>query len=153
MKNNLFFVASDYDVARKLSKRVAVFFDMRIFDSIEMFEFDHTPRKINEVFNEFGESYIQKQMRSIVKMQLDFSDSVFVFDSKYLSCLDDLYKDVISQNLVIFLNNKNNYIDIKTKINLLTNCCDIAVDATNIEEDELFENILSEIKTHYNLGG
>ena len=153
MKNNLFFVASDYDVARKLSKRVANFFDMRIFDSIEMFEFDHTPRKIDEVLSEFGESYIKKQMRSIVKMQLDFSDSVFVFDSKYLSCFDDLFEDVISQNLVIFLSDKNNSIDTKSKLKLLINCCDIAVDATDIEEDMLFENILSEIKMHYNLGG
>ena len=43
-----------------MAKKVAEFFSMRLFDSIEMFEFDHAPRKIDEVVSDFGINYVKK---------------------------------------------------------------------------------------------
>ena len=151
MKNNLFFVASEQRVARVVASKVAVFFDMRLFDSVEMFEFDHSPRKIDEVACEFGEEYVKKEMKSIAKMQLDFDDALFVADIKYLDSLKDLHCSIQQKNLVIFLNNKNINLDKLAKIEFLRDCCDLAIDVTNLSDEQCFENVVNEIKAFYKI--
>lgn len=154
MKNNLFFVANDYNNAKFVASSVAEFFDMRLFDSVEMFEFDHTPRKIEDVLNDFGYEYVNKKMKSIVKMQLDFDDSVFVGDLTFLEGWRCLFDDIKSKNLVIFLNDKTKS-NITTqakqkKIEFLGSCCDLAIEISGLKLKDAVEKIVTEIKSFFN---
>ena len=151
MKNNLFFVASEQRVAKVIAAKVAEFFAMRLFDSIEMFEFDHAPRKIDEVIDEFGIDYVKKEMKSIAKMQLDFDEAVFVADIRFLDALEDLYVRIQTKNLVVFLNDKHSKLNQNIKLNFLSDCCDIAVDVSDLSDEIAFSNVVSEIKAFYNI--
>lgn len=154
MKNNLFFVAIDYELAKNTAIKVAEFFAMRLFDSVEMFEFDHTPRKINEVLNDFGIDYVKKEMKSVVRMSLDFDEVVSVADFDYLDCWKELFKKIQQKYLVIFLSDINNenltQIEKLNKMNFLTNCCDLAIDVKNLPDEKIFDKIINEIKTYFN---
>ena len=108
MKNNLFFVAYEYEMSKNIASEVAEFFSMRLFDSIEMFEFNNVPRKLEDVLTECGRAYVEKKMRSIVKMEFDFNDAVFVAPFDYFDGWSSLCEQIKERNLVVFLNDKNN---------------------------------------------
>ena len=151
MKNNLFFVASEQRVAKDVAAKVAEFFAMRLFDAVEMFEFDHVPRKIDEVLTEFGEEYVKKEMRSLAKMQLDFNEAVFVADIRFLNAFEDLYERIQKKNLVVFLNNNNSELNKTIKIKFLADCCDVAIDVSGLSDEEIFKKVIDEIKAFYNI--
>ena len=153
MKSSLFFVSSDYILAQEVATKVANFFDMRIFDTIGMFEFDHSPRKIQEVLDEFGEEYVNKKMKSVFKMQLDFSDSVLVADLKYLGQTKTFINLIEKQNLIIFINSDNSLTSAEkfNKIELLGSVCDIVVNARNLNLQQVFDETIYEIKKYFNI--
>ena len=157
MKNNLFFVAYDYNLSKMLATKTAEFFAMRLFDSVEMFEFDHAPRKINEVVSEYGRQYVLKKMKSIIKMELDFDEAVFACNFDVLSECVDLFDDIKSKNLVIFLSDKNlenQDENLKQKkLKFLTDCCDVAIETKNLTNEKIFELVIEEIKDFFNIGG
>lgn len=153
MKTKLFFVADNYNTAKLLASKVAKFFDMRIFDSVEMFEFDHSPRKIDEVLKELGENYVKKEMKSIIRMQLDFNEAVFVADLKYINQMASFLEEIKSQNLIIYVNINNKLTENEkfNKIELLTDVCDIAINAIDLSEDDLFNEVVLHIKNYYHI--
>ncbi len=152
MKNNLFIVASDYGVAKTVSKTVADFFSMRLFDVVEMFEFDNAPRTIAEVASEFGDDYVKKEMRSTVKMGFDFDDSVMAINIENLGCFVDLYGKISQKYLVIFLSDKS--VCLSPAVNLskmmfLANLCDIAIDVSGKSPAEIHDETVSEITKYF----
>lgn len=154
MKNNLFFVALDYNLSKEMATNVAKFFDMRLFDSIEMFEFNNIPRTLEDMILECGKEYVSKKMKSIVKMQLDFDEAVFVANFDFYDGWQTLNDKIKQKNLVLFLNDKNMILNetIKqNKLKFLTNCCDIAIDVTDLSKEKIFDKIIVEIKDFYNL--
>ena len=155
MKKNLFFVAYNYEMSKNVAANVAEFFAMRLFDSIEMFEFNNVPRKLSDVLKECGREYVEKKMRSIVKMEFDFDDAVFVAPFEYFGGWSNLCKEINYQNLVIFLHEKSNKrvgdMNIDHKLKFLTDCCDIAIDVTDLQNDEISDKVIEEIKNFYSL--
>ncbi len=155
MKNNLFFMAQEYKISKSVATKVAEFFSMRLFDSVEMFEFDNAPRKIDEVMTDFGRDYVKKEMRSIAKMQLDFDDAVFVADFRFLDAYKDIYAKIQSRNLVIFLSDKTQGVGSKEivieKLCFLSDCCDLAIDVSCLSNQEIFDKVILEIKKFYGL--
>lgn len=156
MKNSLFFVANDYIIAKENAKRVADFFSMRLFDTIEMFEFDHSPRTINEVIKDFGSDYVRKELKSILNMGLEFEDIVIVADFNYIDCFNSLYQKANDKSLVIYLNDKDIKIsdDLRNqRLGFLKDACDLALDITNKDDNQVFDEIINSIKTYFNYEG
>lgn len=155
MKNNLFIISQDYEKSRVISKKVAEFFSMRLLDSIEMFEFDNSPRNIGEVCEEFGRDYIKKEMSSIAKMQLDFDDAIFVGDYEYLDSYNEIANKIKQKNLVIFLSDKSNENkqneNVYDKLKFLADCCDVAIDISCLPNEEIFDKVIIEIKKFYGI--
>ena len=103
MKRNLLVSSYDYELSKQVAKALAEGFSMRFFDQKELFEFDHIPRKLGEVADEFGLDYVQKELRAIVKGELEFDDVVMVTDISFAdNCVDLFYKIKLS-NFVVFM--------------------------------------------------
>lgn len=156
MKNNLFIISQDYEKAKAVSKKVAEFFSMRLLDSIEMFEFDNSPRKIGEVVSDFGRDYTKKEMRSIARMQLDFDDALFVGNYDYLDAYNELSDKINQKNLVVFLNDNNGVSQqgensLCEKLKFLADCCDVAIDISCLPNEEIFDKVIVEIKNFYGI--
>lgn len=155
MKNNLFFVAYDYDMSKNVAKIVAEFFAMRLFDAIEMFEFNNVPRKLDDVLAECGRGYVEKKMKSIVKMEFDFDDAAFVAPFEYFGAWSVLCDKIKEHNLVIFLNDKTmkNISEEKqiNKLKFLSECCDIAVEISDLSIEDIANKVINEIKQFFNL--
>ena len=103
MKQNLLVVSYDYDLSKDLARKLAEVFSMRFFDQKELFEFDHLPRTFAESLALNGKDYILKKFRSIVKMELDFDDAVFVADISFADNCTDLFYKINLSNFVVLL--------------------------------------------------
>ena len=175
MKQNLLVISYDYDLSKQLAEKLSETFSMRVFDQIALFEFDHSPRTLGNVFAEHGRDYVNKKFRSLLKMELDFDDAVFVCDLSIADHSEDLFFKINLSNFVIFLH-KNVDIEIEqinnktyksaeernffvcTKEELLAReqkiseyCADVNIDITGIDEDKILEVIISEIKGYYSV--
>lgn len=103
MKENLMVVCFDYALSRRISKSLADFLDMRLFDMLEMFVFNNAPHRLTDVIKINGKEYAVKKMRSVLKTELDCSGSVFVAEPKMLGLNQDLFERMKECNLVLFL--------------------------------------------------
>lgn len=175
MKQNMLVVSYDYDLSKNLAKKLAEVFSMRFFDQKELFEFDHMPRTFSETLSLNGRDYVLKKMRSIVKMELDFDDAVFVADISLADNCYDLYYKIKLSNFVIFLHK-----DTKTELNeiqrktyltkeekvfyemneellkareesISCDCADINIDISKLSENEIIDKIVDKIKSYYSV--
>ena len=96
-------VCFDYALSRRVSKSLADFLDMRLFDMLEMFLFENVPHRLTDVLRINGEEYAIKKMRGILKTEMDCSGAVFVSEPKMLGLNQDLFEDLRSRNLVVYL--------------------------------------------------
>lgn len=103
MKENLLVVCFDYALSRRVSKSLAEFLDMRLFDMLEMFVFNNAPYRLTEVIQINGKEYANKEMRGVLKTELDLSGAVFVVEPKILGLNQDLFEKLKQRNLVLFL--------------------------------------------------
>ena len=139
MKRNLMVLSYDYDLSKELAKILAETFSMRFFDQIEMFNFHNVPRDVSTMYKECGEDYTKKKLRSVVKMEIDFDDSVFVADIGLVDNCSDLFLKLKHSNFIIFL-----YKDTADEINDLK-----SKEYATSEEKALFssdENLLTKRK-------
>ena len=175
MKQNIMVVCYDYDISKNLAKKLAEEFSMRVFDQIELFEFDHAPKTLSGVLMELGEEYVLKKLRSIVKMEFDFNNSVFVssiliadncFDLFYRLKLNNfsimLYKDT-PQELKELKAKKYPTKQLKDFFDMdkeaLERCqelienevADISVNITGLGEDEIATAVINKIKDYYSI--
>ncbi len=152
MKTSLFFVSEDYLLLKSVATNVAGFFAMRIFDSTEMFEFDNSPRTIDEVFAEYDKEYAEKEFCGTIKMGLDFDEVAIVFDARFLQKIKSLYKKISAQCLVVYLKTDVKTTDLSLfKLDFLASACDIAVDAKKMNVQQISERVVDEIKAFYEL--
>ena len=103
MKENLMLVCYDYALSRRISKSLADFLDMRLFDMLEMFVFNNAPYRLTDVIKINGKEYAVKEMRGVLKTELDCSGSVFAAEPKMLGLNQDLFEKIKECNLVLFL--------------------------------------------------
>lgn len=174
MKENLMVVCYDYGLSRRISKSLADFFDMRLFDMFEMFVFNNAPYKLTDVIEINGIEYANKEMRGVLKTELDLSGTVFAAEPKMLGLNQDLFDDLRKNNLILFLkrNYRNDYlfrenmafksqsdkeffrleIDELTEnaINIENNLADIVVDIDGLNFDQIKEKV---VKTLENFTG
>jgi hypothetical protein len=173
MKENLFVVSYDYELTKRLSKRLAEIFSLRLFDQKELFEFDNLPFDFAQVCEKQGKDYVMNQFRSIVKMELDFSNALFVADISLADNCFDIFYQIKLNNFVIFLH-KNNESEIdelskkqfsndaekefyfmssetlnKRESLIKENCADIFVDISGLNDGEAIEKILKQIDEFY----
>lgn len=175
MKQNLLVVSYDYDVSKRLAHRLADSFSMRVLDAIELFEFDHIPFSFEEILKKNGPAYVSKKMRSILKMELDFDDAVFVANNDFADTCADLFYKIKLSNFVILLkkdidlelkelNSKQFNIPEQKEFYVLSKetlekreetlehgCADIVIDIKNLNDDEIVENIIDKIKNYYSV--
>ena len=175
MKQNILVVSYDYDLSKSVAKKLAEEFSMRVFDQIELFEFDHAPKTLSGVLMELGEEYVLKELRSIVKMELDFDNSVFVASLDIADhCFDLFYRIKLNNfTVLLFKNTEQELKEIKAKKystrqmknffdmdreslerckGLIENeCADISVDVTGLDEDTIGKAIINKIKDYYSI--
>ena len=175
MKQNLLVVSYDYEKSKGLAKKLAESFSMRFFDQRELFEFDHMPRTFSEVFALNGKDYVLKNMRSIVKMELDFDDAVFVADISFADNCYDLFYKIKLSNFVVFLkkDRSEEYAEILAKTykteeeksfyemsegllklreeTIFNDCADITVDIGGLSDEQIIDEIVDKIKNYYSV--
>lgn len=175
MKQNLLIISYDYDLSKRLAHRLAESFSMRVFDQIELFEFDHLPRKISDVISSQGMKYVLKKMRSLLKMELDFDDAVFVCNLATADSTEDLFFKVNLSNFVIFLHKEPNvelrellkkhyssrherefFVPSRAKLierekKVAEFCADVNLNITNLSDEEIEEKIIEKIKEYYSV--
>ncbi len=171
MKENLMVVCYDYGLSRRISKSLADFLEMRLFDMFEMFVFNNAPYKLTEVIEINGVEYANKEMRGVLKTELDLSGTVFAAEPKMLGLNQDLFEDLKKNNLVLFLkrNYRNDYIfrenmafksqsdkdffrleiDELTEnaISIENNLADIVIDIDGLNFDQIKEKILNTLES------
>ena len=103
MKQNILVVSYDYKFSRMIASELASLFSMHLFDEIELFEFDHIPRTLDEVLESQGKEYVLKKLRSIVKSEIEFDDAVFVADISFADNCFDLFYRLKLSNFVVLL--------------------------------------------------
>ena len=175
MKQNMLVTSYDYDVSKRLAEKLADVFSMRTLDMISLFDFDHYPNTFNDVLKINGREYIEKELRSILKMELDFDNVVFVTNMGFADKHEDLFYKIKLSNFVILLKK-----DIESEVIELQNkqfntkeqkdffsanretlvsqehiiekeCADIVVDISNLTDEEIIENIIDKIKNYYSV--
>ena len=107
MKENLMVVCYDYGLSRRISNSLAEFFEMRLFDMFEMFVFNNAPYSLTDVIKINGIDYANKEMRGVLKTELDLSGTIFAAEPKMLGLNQDLFERLKEVNLILFL--KRNY--------------------------------------------
>lgn len=165
----------DYELSKRLAKRLAGVFSMRVLDQIEMFNFDHIPLSLEDVLQKNGEAYVKKELRSIVQMEDDFDNVSFVTDISFADNCEDLFYKIKLSNFVIFLyKNLDNELEELNKKQfessaqkslffgnaetlrnreekIKNDCADISINITGISDDETVELIEKLIETYYKL--
>ena len=175
MKRNLLVSSYDYELSRQVAKALAEGFSMRFFDQKELFEFDHIPRSFGAVCEEFGLDYVQKELRTIIKGELEFDDAVLSADMSFAdNCVDLFYKIRLS-NFVVFmyksidiemaeLSQKAYHCDAEKllvcpdqdKLEIRENSikmelADVVVDVASKTIDQIVDEIVDKIKNYYSV--
>ena len=175
MKQNLLVTSYDYDVSKRLAEKLADVFSMRTLDVISLFEFDNMPNTFDEVFKINGKDYIEKEFRSILKMELDFNNVVFITNIGFADKHQDLFDKIKLSNFVILfkkdidseileLKNKQFktiehreffYVEKEVLLNqekiIERDCADIVVDISNLTDDEIVDIVIEKIKKYYSV--
>ena len=175
MKQNMMIISYDYDISKRVAEKLADVFSMRTLDMISMFEFDHIPNTFNDVLKINGKNYVEKEFRSILKMELDFDNVVFVANMGFADKHEDLFYRIKLSNFVILLKKDINkeideienkefetieqkeffYVDRQSLLDqetiLQNGLVDIVIDISNLTDDEIVEKIIDKIKIYYSV--
>lgn len=173
MKGNLFLVSYNYDLSKRIAKSLAQEFSLRVFDQRELFDFDNMPRTFSDILTGQGSEFILKKFRSILKMELDFEDSIFISDISFADNCYDLFYKIKLNNFVVFMYKDlekelqdlkqkkfsteaereffvTDKVQLQNRENLIKNdCADISVDVTGLSDVEIVQKIINQIKIFY----
>ncbi len=171
MKENMMVICYDYGLSRKISSSLADFLEMRLFDMFEMFVFNNAPYKLTDVIKINGFEYANKEMRGVLKTELDLSGVVFAAEPKMLGLNQDLFEKLKECNLILFLkrNYRNDFLFrenmafksqvdkdfFKLEIDELTenannienNLADIVIDIDGLNYDQIKEKVLKTLES------
>lgn len=172
MKENLMLISYDYALARRLAGSLSDFLEMRFFDMLDMFVFNNAPHSLTDVLRINGRDYAMKEMRGVLKTELDFSGAVFVAEPKMLGLNQDLFEKLKTCNLVVFLKRdyKTEYVTRERMVfksqddkeffslqidelsenamNIENNLADIVVDVNNLNFEQIKEKIQNELENY-----
>lgn len=173
MKQNLLILSYDYTLSKRLSAKFADNFSMRVFDQRELFEFDHLPRSFSEVLLERGKEYIFKKFKSIIKMEFDFENTVFVADYSLADYAYDIFHNIKLANFTIYLyknvedelsevlskdyasNAEKEFYKIDEPLllerenEIKNNLADITVDITGLTDDQIIDVVNQKMQNYY----
>lgn len=171
MRKNIIVICYDYALSRRIATILAEMFDMRYFDMYDMFAFDNAPYTLTDVLKINGEDYVDKEMRGILKSELDFSGVVFVVDTKIISKNADLFGELKENNIIMFLKSdfkrefsEREHIAFKSpeekeyftlKLDELfeiehfisDNIADMVLDIDNLTYRQIKDNVIEQLKT------
>ena len=175
MKQNLLVTSYDYDISKRLAKKLAEVFSMRMLDEIELFEFDHLPFSFLDVVHKNGILYAQKEMVSIMKNEIDFDDVVFASNIGFAeTCVDIFYKIKLSNFVVLLEKNLAREIQeleaksfgselekkyffggekvlCQRKKVIKSEVADIVVQIEDKTDEEIIDEIVDKIKNYYSV--
>ena len=175
MKQNMLVLSYDYELSKRIAKKLSDVFSMRVLDSIDLFEFDNIPHSFKDILEKNGIEYVMKEMKSIISMELDFDDAVFVANINMADeCYDLFYKIKLSNFVMLLKKNINDEVfelkkkvyktdaeklffasdmaDLKTREELIeTELADAVVEIDGLEDDEIVEKIIDKIKNYYSV--
>ena len=175
MKQNILVVSYDYAFSKRIASKLAELFSMHVFDEMELFEFDHLPRSYNEILQALGKEYILKELRSIIDSEIEFDDAVFVADISFADYAEDLFYKLKLSNFVVLLTKpiEIEMEELKSKIyrtsaekelfssnqktlekredKIIKNLADIIVEAENLTDEQIVDEIVDKIKEYYNV--
>ena len=168
---NIVLVGLDPDYTQKIAQLLAAQFDMYYMDSMELYRFDISPYTLSYVLKRFGIEYFREKQRDTMKYVASFSNTVITVESGallYQANLDILTKDAIviyikidenrlfkklqardyrsREEYTFFCLNKRELI---TRDEVLSNICEVKVDASEYNELKCLEDITREIKRFY----
>ncbi len=175
MKQNIMVISYDYTLSKNISNMLAESFNMRAFDQLELFEFDHIPRSFEEVLQIEGKEYIYKKFRSIIKMELEFDNASFAADISLADNCEDIFYKIKLSNFVILLykptevelsevSSKNSKPTLKEQFFATTSeelksrqkkineaCADISINIDGLKDNEIVSLIEKLIEAYYSV--
>lgn len=175
MKQNILIVSYDYEFSKQIAKRIAETFSMRLFDELELFLFDHMPRTYDEIMTTLGKDYIYNKLKWIVNSAVEFVDIVFVADINFTDYCEQIFDKLKVANFIIILtkpiekkikelNNKKYWSKAEKELFLLDeetlekkeekiiqDLADIVIEADDLNEDQIVDEIVNKIKEFYNV--
>ena len=168
---NIVLVSMDPEFTNKVAQLLAEQFDMYFLDSMELYRFDIQPYTFTYILKKFGIEYFREKQMDSMKYVGSFSNTVITVESGallYQKNIDILTKDAIIIYIKIdehkmfkrmqsadyksreeygfFCLNKR---EILTRDEVLTNICEVMVDASDYDENKCLNNITDEIMKYY----
>ena len=168
---NIVLVGLDPDYTQKIAQLLADQFEMYYLDSMELYRFDISPYTLSYVLKKYGMEYFREKQMDTMKYVASFSNTVITVESGallYQANLDILTKDAI----VIYIKIDENKLfkklqardyrskeeygfyclnkrELITRDEILSNICEVKVDASEYNELMCLENITREIEKFY----
>ncbi len=173
MKQNILVVSYDYSLSKNICNKLADIFSMRTLDQFEMFDFNHIPRTFSEVLTSSGNEYVKKELRGIIKMELDFDNVVFAADISLGETCKDIFFRIKLSNFVVFvtknINTEMNELDKKEyeskavkkyfsmnkktlsdrESSIKFDLADAVIDADDLTDDQIARKIELEVLKYY----
>lgn len=168
---NIVLVGLDPDYTQKIAQLLADQFEMYYLDSMELYRFDISPYTLSYVLKKYGMEYFREKQMDTMKYVASFSNTVITVESGallYQANLDILTKDAIVIYIKIDENklfkklqardyrSKEEYAfyclnkrELITRDEVLSNICEVKVDASEYNELKCLENITREIEKFY----
>ena len=168
---NIVLVGMDPDYTQKIAVLLADQFEMYYMDSMELYRFDISPYTLSYVLKKFGLEYFREKQRDTMKYVASFSNTVITVESGallYQENLDILTKDAIiiyikidenklfkklqsrdyrsKEEFIFYCLNKRELI---TRDEVLSNICEVKVDASEYNEQKCLLDITNAIQKFY----
>jgi len=168
---NIVLVGMDPDFTQKVALLLAEQFEMYYMDSMELYRFDISPYTLSYVLKKFGLEYFREKQTDTMRYVASFSNTVITVESGallYQTNLDILTKDAIviyikiDENKLFKRLQARDYLsreeygfyclnkrELISRDEVLTNICEVKVDASEYNEKKCLEDITREIIKFY----
>lgn len=165
MKHNLMVVSNNYDLSKEIANNLAEYFSMRVFDEIELLNFDFSPRTINELQDDFGSEFVYKKLSKTLLSQCEFENIVFLTHYETINMSASYFEKLKEHDFIIMIRqnilqkenvNKqdklfSNTISTEEFNELSKNLADFSVAINSNSIEEVSEIIIKGIKSFYGL--
>ena len=169
MKQNLMILCYDYELSKSVANILSDYFSMRVLDETEMFDFDFSPRTLNEILELYGEEFVLKKFRKIASSHYDYEGIIFISHLKIINLCREKFEIFNEKTFTIFLeiDKDKKYEIYKTNSASLffkdtknfeleeeflkNNLADVSIDAYNKSVEEISSIVINSIKKYYNI--
>lgn len=165
MKQNLVILCYDYNLSKLISKSLSEYFLMRVLDETELFDFDYSPRSIEDLISMFGLDFVMEKFCKIAGSHCDYENIIFISHLKIMNncakkfdkfkensliiLIESDFQDLENIDNPIFILNENEFNQVQD--NLQNSLADICIENVDLSFDELNKTIIEEIKNYYRI--